>query len=60
MQSSILTYYRLRKKESLIAMGSNQGGGGGGGSFISASAVPQRGERNCYLKLSETPDFKND
>ena len=39
MQSYIRTYYRLRKREPLIALGSHQGEGGS----ISACAVPHRG-----------------
>ena len=38
MQICILTYYRLRKREPLIALGSHQGEGG----LLSASAVPPR------------------
>ena len=44
MQCYVLTYYRVRKKELLIALGSYQAGGGeggrggGGGAIISASA----------------------
>ena len=41
MQSYILTYYMLRTRESLIALGSHQTRGGG--VLISSSAVPHRG-----------------
>ena len=41
MQSYILTNYRLRKKEPLIALGSHQGGRWE--HFISACAVPHYG-----------------
>ena len=46
MKSYVLTNSRLKKKESVIAMGSHQGesrGGGGGEGLISAFAVPFRG-----------------
>ena len=54
MQSYILIYSRLRNREHLIALGSQQGGRGGGGGAISASAVgdPQRnsaGETRYFL-----------
>ena len=35
MQSCIRTYYRLRKREALIALGSHQGRGGGAGKILS-------------------------
>ena len=41
VQSYILTIYRLRKREPLIALGSHQRGGDG---LMSASAVPHRVE----------------
>ena len=48
-KSYILTYYRLRKREPLIALGLPPGGEGGGGGLLSASAVPNRGD----LKTAE-------
>ena len=43
MQSYIPTYYKLRKRELLTALGSHQvGWGRRGGDLISASAVPDR------------------
>ena len=44
IQSYILTYHRLKKREPLIALGSHQGGWWGG-ALISASAVP-----HCWRK----------
>ena len=54
MQSYIRTYYRLRKREPLIALGSHQGREGGGGALFSASAVPHHkgGEGElCYVNI---------
>ena len=59
IQIYILTYYSLRKREPLIALGSHQGGGDGGGlisalPWISASTVPNlwAGNRNS-LRCSD-------
>ena len=54
MQSYILTYYRLRKREPLVALSSHRGGGGRGGGVISASAVPHRGDKGqTYIGKSD-------
>ena len=45
MQSYMLTYYRLRKREPLIALGSHPEGVGGGGKFC-IHGTPGRGERD--------------
>ena len=53
IQRYILIYYRLRKREPLIALSSHQRrGGGGGGALISASAVPHRRVRTDLNTLT--------
>ena len=53
IQSYIMTYYRLKKTESLIALRCHLGGGGGGGGYVCMRGTsPRGGDRFEHPRLA--------